>query len=398
MSIQITIPAWTESDAEEGVLANWFVNEGAAVREGQVLGELMVEKATTEITAPQDGVIQDVRVHRGDVVKPGMVAAELVLAGEAAPPTGKDIATRSAAASAPSATPAEPGFVPASPAARRLARELGVDLTRLTPAHGQRLTEDDVRRAASTAAPASTASPTATVTPPPVNAPAAEAGEALTGRRKVIAERMLRSVQTSAQLTLVTDVAADALVAARERASARMNLTYTDLLAWVVIQALKQHPAMNATLEGDRLCQQSAIHLGLAVAVPDGLLVPVVRDAGSLSLEQLAAQTRQLTERARDNTVTAAEMSGSTFSLTTLGAYEIDAFTPILNPPEVGILGIGRIREAVVPRDGQVVIGHMMALSLTFDHRAIDGAPAADFLRTVKHLIESPDTFAGVLG
>lgn len=392
MSIQITIPAWTESDAEEGVLANWFVSDGAAVREGQVLGELMVEKATTEITAPQDGVIHDVRVHRGDVVKPGMVAAELVVAGEAVTPAGKDIATRSAEASASSAPPAEAGFVPASPAARRLARELGVDLTRLTPAHGQRLTEDDVRRAASTAA------PTTTAAPPSVSAPAAEAGEALTGRRKVIAERMLRSVQTSAQLTLMTDVAADALVAARERASARMNLTYTDLLAWVVIQALRQHPAMNATLEGDRLRQHSAIHLGLAVAVPDGLLVPVVRDAGNLSLEQLAAQTRQLTERARDNTLTAAEMSGSTFSLTTLGAYEIDAFTPILNPPEVGILGIGRIRDAVVPRDGQVIIGHMMALSLTFDHRAIDGAPAADFLRTVKHLIESPDTFAGVQG
>ncbi|HEU5348020.1 MAG TPA: dihydrolipoamide acetyltransferase family protein [Ktedonobacterales bacterium] len=393
MSIEITIPAWTESDAEEGVIANWFVSNGAAVRQGQVLGELMVEKATTEITAPQDGIIQDVRVQRGDVVTPGTLVAELVASGETTAPVakaGEDTATRSLAASAPSA---EAGFVPASPAARRLARELGVDLTRLTPARGQRLTEDDVRRAAATG---TATAPAPGVSSPAASAVSAEAGEPLSGRRKVIAERMLRSVQTSAQLTLTTDTRADALVEARDRARARMNLTYTDMLAWVAIQALKQHPAMNATLEGDRLRLHNAIHLGLAVAVPDGLLVPVVRDAGDLSIERLAAQTQQLTERARNNAITAAELSGSTFSLTTLGSYEIDAFTPILNPPEVGILGIGRIREAVVPRDGQIVIGHLMVLSLTFDHRAIDGAPAAAFLQTVKHLVESPDTFAEV--
>ncbi len=274
-------------------------------------------------------------------------------------------------------------FTPASPAARRLARELGVEMARVVPADGQRITEEDVRRAAA-AAPAA---------PSAAAAPVTEAGEALVGRRKVIAERLLRSVQSSAQLTLTTDVRADALIAARERARQRLELTYTDLLAWITIQALKRHPAMNATLEGDRLRQHAAIHLGLAVAVPDGLLVPVVRDAGALSLAQLAERSRELTERARDNSVTSVELSGSTFSLTTLGVYEIDAFTPILNMPEVGILGIGRIREAIVPQDGQPVLGHMLALSLTFDHRAIDGAPAAAFLQTIKQLIESPDTY-----
>ncbi|HEX6542331.1 MAG TPA: dihydrolipoamide acetyltransferase family protein [Ktedonobacterales bacterium] len=396
MSIQITIPAWTASEAEEGFIANWLVSNGATVREGQVLGELMVEKATIEITAPQDGTIQDVRVKRGDVVKPGMIAAELVPTGETVAASATP-ASAGATVSAPSTSPVprpETGFVPASPVARRLARELGVDLARVTPAHGQRITEEDVRRAAATGA-AGAAGPVATVAPSPVGGPVAEAGEALSGRRRVIAERMLRSVQTSAQLTLTTDVRADALVAARERLGARMDLTYTDLLASIAIQALKQHPAMNATLDGDRLRQHEAIHLGIAVAVPDGLLVPVVRDAGSLPLEQLAAQIRGMTMRARDNTSPPGELAGSTFSLTTLGAFEIDAFTPILNPPEVGILGIGRIREAVVPQDGQIIIAHMMVLSLTFDHRAIDGAPAAAFLQTVKHLVESPDTYAG---
>lgn len=393
MSIQITIPAWTDSEAEEGVIANWLVTSGAAVRAGQVLGELMVEKATSEITAPQDGVVQNVRVRRGDVVKPGTVVAELVPAGEMEAAAGAVVgsAMTGAGAFAPSATAgmsAEGGFVPASPAARRLARELGVDLARLTPAHGQRLTEDDVRRAA--AGRLADAPTTAGTTPP------AEAGEALAGRRKVIAERMHRSLQTSAQLTLTTEARADALVAARERARAHMDLTYTDVLAWIAVRALRQHPAMNATLEGERLRRHAAIHLGLAVAVSDGLLVPVVRDAGNLSLEQLAAQTQELTERARNNACTPAELTGSTFSLTTLGAYEIDAFTPILNPPEVGILGIGRIREAVVPQDGTVGVGYVVALSLTFDHRAVDGAPAAAFLQAVKHLVESPDTYAEV--
>lgn len=392
MSIQITIPAWAEGQAEEGIIANWFVSNGMAVREGQVLGELMVEKATSELTAPRDGIIQNVRVQRGDVVTPGMMVAELVPIGETAAVASEDLSAAGTAPSAPSAPPAEAGFVPASPAARRLARELGVDLALLTPAHGQRLTEEDVRRAATAAA----TGPAADISPPSASAPPAETGEALSGRRKVIAERMLRSLQTSAQLTLTTDVRADPLVAARERARAQVELTYTDLLAWIVVQALEQHLEMNATFEGDRLRRHHAIHLGLAVAVSDGLLVPVVRDAQSVSLEQLAARTQELTERARNNACTPAELTGSTFSLTTLGSYEIDAFTPILNPPEIGILGIGRIREAVVPQDGTVVIGHMMALSLTFDHRAIDGAPAAAFLQTVKHLIESPDTYAEV--
>lgn len=388
MSIEITIPAWEDVDIEEAALTNLFVSEGSAVRQGQVIGELMVEKATVEIAAPADGVIQHLKAQRGDVVKPGMLLAELITT-EA--PVAASVGASPAQTNAPTApTGADgSGFVPASPAARRLARELGVDLARVAPADGQRITEEDVRRAGGvTTAPA----------PAPVapSLAAAGQGEPLVGRRKVIAERMLRSLQTSAQLTLTTDARADALYTARERLRERLNLAYTDLLGWIAAQALKQHPAMNATLEGDRLRQHTAIHLGMAVSVADGLLVPVVRDAGDLTLAQFAERTRDLTERARTNAITSAELSGSTFSLTTLGAYEIDAFTPILNPPEVGILGIGRIREAIVPQDGQAVVGRMMALSLTFDHRALDGAPAAAFLQTVKRLVESPDTYSGI--
>ena len=360
MTIQVVIQPWTETNIEEGYIANWFVRSGDAVRAGQALGELMVEKANIEITAPQDGVVQKVLIKRGDVVKPGAVVAEIALAGEmAAVPPG-----------------AGAEFTPTSPAARRLARELGVDLAPVTPADGRRITEEDVRRYLATGAPTT-------------------AGEPLTGRRKIIAERMLRSIQQSAQVTLTTEVDAATLVAERARCQASMEVSYNDLLAWIIVRVLMQHPALNATLVGDRLRRHEAVHLGLAVAMEGGLLVPVLRDAGQLTLAQIAVQSRELIERARSGASAPGELSGSTFTLTNLGAYDIDAFTPILNPPEIGILGVGRIREAIVPRNGQPALGQLMVLSLTFDHRAVDGALAAAFLQTIKRLVESPDTYEG---
>jgi pyruvate dehydrogenase E2 component (dihydrolipoamide acetyltransferase) len=392
MSIEITIPAWDDTSIEEASLANLFVGAGSQVRQGQTLGEIMVEKATMEIVAPSDGVIQEVRLARGDIVKPGMTLATLAPAAEAMPAQSDAAVTEPAAARAQASIDGAGAFTPASPAARRLARELGVDLGRVTPADGRRITEDDVRRAAVSSGDGASGAAVAPTSPVTL----ASEGEPLTGRRKVIAERMLRSMQTSAQLTLTTDARADALVSARERIQQRFEITYTDLLAWVAIQALKRHPAMNATIEGDRLRLSQSIHLGLAVAAPDGLVVPVIRNAGDLRLSDLARQSRERAARARNNVSAPGELSGSTFSLTTLGMYEIDAFTPILNPPEVGILGIGRIREAVIPIDGRPALGHMLALSLTFDHRALDGAPAAEFLQTVKRLTEESDTFSEV--
>ncbi len=389
MTIQVVIQPWTETDIEEGYIANWFVRSGDTVREGQVLGELMVEKANIEITSPHDGVIQKVFIKRGDVLKPGEVVAEIALAGETAtaqPSAASSSGVAEEASKAAATQPSASGeFVPASPVARRIAREQGVDLSLVHPKDGRRITEEDVRRYLATRE-----------TPAAVSVPPSSPGEALSGRRKIIAERMLRSIQQSAQLTLTTEVDADALVAARAQCQATMDVSYNDLLALLVARALTQHPALNATLEGDRLRRHQAVHLGLAVAVEDGLLVPVLRNINQLTLAQIVEQSRTLIAHARAGSIAPGEMSGSTFSLTNLGAFEIDAFTPILNPPEVAILGIGRIREAIVPRNGLPALGHVMVLSLTFDHRAVDGAPAAAFLQSLKRLVESAASYEGV--
>lgn len=381
---EIRAPEWTESTAEEGFVANWFVHEGDQVKVGQVLGEIMVEKATIEIAAPSDGTLGKVLVERGDVVHRGALLAEIVTAPQESQ-AGSPTATSEPVPTVPTAAAIPSAFVPASPAARRLARELGVELSQVKPADGTRVTEEDVRRAAGSAA------------TKPDSRKAAPAGEPLQGLRRAIAERLLKGVQQSAQLTLTTDVDASTLIQARDRLKDRIGATYTDLLSWVVLRALEHHPHLNATLDSQNvLTRYDRVHLGLAVSVDQGLLVPVVRDASALSFPDFVVRAHEAIERARNGGAAPDELSGSTFSVTTLGAYDIDAFTPLLNPPEVGILGIGRVRETVVPRAGQPAVGHMIVLSLTFDHRAIDGAPAAAFLQEVKRMVETVETFGAL--
>jgi len=269
------------------------------------------------------------------------------------------------------------------PAARRLARERGIDLDQVRGSGpGGRVTVEDVQRVIDAAA-----QPAASVLHAP---PTAEQVLPLTGMRGAIARRMHQSVQTSAQVTLTTEIDVSSLVQLREELKQQFALTYTDLVVKATAQTLKEHPRLNAWIEGEHIRLAQAVHIGVAVALDDGLIVPVVRDADRKSLREIAQENQRLAMRARAGTLARDEVTGSTFSVTNLGMYGIGAFTPIINLPEVAILGVGRITEKLFRTPRGAEWRNVITLSLTFDHRAVDGAPAAAFLQSVGTYLEHP--------
>jgi pyruvate dehydrogenase E2 component (dihydrolipoamide acetyltransferase) len=271
--------------------------------------------------------------------------------------------------------------VRATPAARRLARELGFELTAF--AGGERLIrEADVRDGRAR-----------TSTPSPAAAEE-RGGVDLTGRRKVIAERMRQSLQDMAQLTISLEADVTDVLRLRDQLKQLWpedaQPTITDLVARAATLALNAHPNLNAALQANRLAVHDRVNLGLAVDAEQGLIVPVIHDAGALSLKELSRQVSAAASRARANQLTPQDVEGGTFTITTLGALGIDFFTPIVNPPQVAILGIGRVFPKLVLQDGHVAQRQAMYLNLSFDHRAVDGAPAARYLHEVKRLLELP--------
>ena len=291
----------------------------------------------------------------------------------------------------------------ASPVAKRMAEQLDVNLREITGTGPMgRIVKADVLAAAEVAEEEKAAevepeADQAVETPTP-EVPAAIVGErtALTGVRGVIAERMHASHVTTAPVTLTMEVDATDFVAARERLKANLadelgfNIGYNDLLIKVAARALRRFPYVNARLMDDEIVHLEAVNVGLAIDTERGLLVPNVPDADEKSLVEVATKIRELVERARQAKLTPDELSGGTFTITNLGMYEVDAFTPIINAPETAILGVGRIKAVPAVVDDEVVIRQRMWLSLTFDHRLVDGAPAARFMQYIKRLIEEP--------
>jgi len=419
----------------EGVVVKWLKKDGALVEKGERMAVIMSKKITYEVEAPASGILR--YAARLKEAKPvGAPFAYITEPGEeipvevAAPPPAEAMPETAAPAAAPVKAKEEKPFVLASPAARRLAREKGVELTEVKgTGPGGRVTEADVSRFAeerekAPPPPMILASPMAkrlarehsidlaevTGTGPggritekdilafiearekaplPAAAPPTRVISFI-GIRQTIAERMTQSLQTMAQLTIHTEVDATDLVRLREQLKEEFDLTYTDLLIKATAKALKVHSILNAALVGDEIHLLGEIHIGMAVALEDGLLVPVVRDAAKKTLQEIAQETRRLAQGAREGTLTVDEVTGSTFTVTNLGAYGVDGFTPIINPPEVAILGVGQIVDKPAIHDGQIVRRSIMVLSLTIDHRIVDGAPGAEFLRTVKQLLESP--------
>jgi pyruvate dehydrogenase E2 component (dihydrolipoamide acetyltransferase) len=369
----------------EGRPTAWHRSVGDKVEEGEPLVEIEAEKTTADVEAPVSGTLLHILVPAGETVP---VRTVLAMIGD--PSEVIDVAVPHAPV-APAAQ-ARPETTPrpnrqATPVARRLAKELGVDLDSVegTGPSG-RITEDDVRRRAAAPGPASTP------TPAEVASTAAGQAMALTGMRAAIARRMAASLREMAQLTLTRQIDVTDLVSRQQELKTSDGISLNDLLLKAVAVCLVRHPELNATLEGDAITRHAEVRLGMAVALEEGLIVPVIRDAANKGLEAISREAKALAERARSGRASPAEVSGSTFTVTNLGALGIDAFTPIVNPPEVGILGVGRVVE-ILKREGDGMAWRKaITFSLTIDHRALDGATGARYLGSLADHLGNPST------
>jgi len=443
MSFEITIPrlGWS---MEEGIFAGWLKKDGDVIRRGDALFELEGEKALQEVEALDDGVLRLMAdgPQLGTVLKVGAVVGYLVADGAALAQTPSDSNVASNAIKPVEKAPAtdiNSMSTGGSPTVRRLARELGVDLTRVTGTGSRdRITDDDVRASArreSEQRPTINSALAAEIIATPrarraaktagielssmqgtgrngrirerdvvsqSNAAAPSAARAggqrvsLSGRRRVIAERLADSHRQTVPVTLTSQVDATNLVSLRQQfkaAGETLIPAIHDIIAKLVAGCLRQELRLAGRWDGDAIVlpYDNEIHIGLAVDTPEGLIVPVLRNVVNESLLSLAAESSRIIRKSREGRLSGAEMQGAVFTITNLGSFGIDTFTPVINLPETAILGLGAIRKlAVVASDDRIEVRPMMTLSLTFDHRAIDGAPAAKFLQSLVAAIENP--------
>ena len=398
MATEVKLPRLGQG-MESGTIVKWLKAEGDDVAKGEALYELDTDKVTQEVEAEASGVLLKIAVTEGEVAV-GKTIAFIGNAGEsvaeAAPPAAKETPAPAAeeketkSAPEPAAEPEQAptpsnGRIKASPLARRIARERGVDLAQIsgTGPDGRIVAEDVERLEAKAGSPAPAAA-------------AAPAGEVetrpLSNVRKTIARRLTQAWTVPAfQLTVSADMTRASDVVAKQRElHPDVRITVTDLLTKLCAEALMRHPDMNVQYADDALLVFPGAHVGIAVAAPQGLVVPVVHDADRLALAQIAAVRADLVARARDGKLGVADLEGGTFTISNLGMYDVDQFVAVLNPPQASILAVGATRDQVVVRDGELDVAPLMTMTLTCDHRAVDGATGAEFLRTVKTFLEEP--------
>jgi pyruvate dehydrogenase E2 component (dihydrolipoamide acetyltransferase) len=408
MATEVTMPKFGLT-MHEGTLQRCFKASGEAVKAGEPLYEVETEKVLYVVESPVSGIVVVWTQEEGATIECGGLVAVIADAGEdtaaiasrhsahskanasASSPTGRTAPSEPArAASAGNGSAPAEGRRAVSPIARKLAAELGVDLSRVDgTGPGGRVTRDDVERAAKQGDQAaahpglnvSAGTAPATIARSDGNAP--QRSIPLRGMRRAIATRMHQSLRDTAQLTISAEIDVTAATELRARLNRDFDFTYTDMLIQAVARALVRHPRMNSRIVDEAIVMLPEVHVGMAVALDEGLIVPVIQDANRRSLREIAAATRDLGERARTGKLKIEDVSGGTFTVTNLGTWGIDAFTPILNLGETGILGIGRIVEKPAIYRGEIAKRSMLTLSLSFDHRVIDGAPAAAFLQTV---------------
>lgn len=455
MATEIVLPQWG-MEMQDGTIVRWLKREGDPVQEGEPIVEVETAKIQTELESTASGILAHIVAQEGAIVPIRGVLCLIAAPGEevprpdapAAPHAGASAKipsspllqregrgiSQAATTTASSTTPlrsADGANVQVVPAARRLAQQHSIDLSKVHGSGPQgRILIVDVERAVQGQAQATPqrsaggakiqvvpaarrlaqqngidlakvqgSGPGGRILIEDVEKAIEGQGEAppetvqIAGIRRTIATRMLQSLQTMAQVTVTTEANLTEAMALRRGLSRHQeegSLSPLHLVIKAAAWALKEHPRLNALQTEDHVRLVAQVNIGFAVALAEGLITPVIRDADTKSLLELASEGRELAAKTREGRAKPEDVTGGTFTITNLGAYEIDAFTPIINPPQVAILGVGRVTEKPIIEGGQVVKGSMMYLSLTFDHRVVDGAPAAEFLQTVKRRLEDP--------
>ncbi len=438
MSVNVTMPKLGMT-MKEGKVSKWYKHEGDSVEKGENLFEVETEKITNKVESPETGILFQVVVPEGATVPVGTILAVIAQAGEQPERIegikAGEVVEMKAEAGKPQAAeaetvPVEKKRILSTPSARRLAKELGVDLASV-PGTGPdgKIKEADVLKFHEEGPPAPKITPLAAeiakqegldiakitgtgengkITRQDVEralaaakvVPQEEPSQVkvipFEGIRKVIADNMHASLQNAAQLTTFTEVDVTEMVRFRDlvreeyKKDDSVKISYNDIIVMATARALMRHPIMNSTLVGEEILVHDTVHLGIAVALSEGLIVPKLRHAEKKNLLQIAKEIRELAQKAREGALAIEEVTDGTFTISNVSMLGMDGFTPVLNPPETGILGVGRVIEKPAVFEGEITIRHMMTLSLTFDHRVVDGTPAMTFLNTLARYLEQP--------
>lgn len=397
MATEVIMPKFGMAQ-EEATILRWYKGEGERVEKGEPLLEVQTDKVSMDVEAPADGVVLKVKYGPNQVVPVTVVIAyigevgEVIAEEEGAPQAEEARATVAPPVETGPALPQEGpvGKVRATPVARKLAQEMGIDITLVkgTGPKGLIRTEDVEAYAAAKTVPAAAVEPAADETVP------------LVGVRRTIAKRMQSSWQSAPHITFTVTIDMTAAEAARvawngRRGPEEPKLSVTGLLIKTVAGLLREHKNLNASPGEGEIVLHSQVNIGMAVAMEDGLIVPVLRGADKLRLEEIARVSRELAERARAGQLTLDEVQGGTFTISNLGMFGVEQFTAIINPPESAILAVGNVKPEVIVIDGRVAIGQMMRVTLSVDHRVADGAVAGRFLADLKSALEQPTALFG---
>jgi len=396
MAVSIVMPA-LEMAQETGKIISWLKKEGDPISKGEPLAEIETDKVVLELEASADGVLAGVNASAGDVVQVGKTIAWIVAPGEKPPveaqsaaPAARTMSEQSkqavAAATSTPAAPAAPKVeapkveVRVSPKARRMAEQLGVDLSAVTgTGPGGVISAEDVERAAESKKSAPAAAP--------APAPWPSGSPNLSSIARLMAERTTHSWTSAPHFFLVREIDASGLIAAREKHG--KAITHTDLLVAIVARGLARHPKMNASWTGSAIQYNPTINISIAIAVKDGVVGAVIPNADSATLSAISAKRRDLAERARAGRLHPPDVTGGTFTISNLGMFGVDAFSAIITPPQAAVLAVGRIADRVVPVNGLIGIRPILTLTLSSDHRVVDGAQAAAFLNDVAEALTS---------